>query len=128
MILLLDTCAFLWFDSDPSRLTENSRALLQDPSNTLLLSLTSLWEIQIKQQVGRLSLGVPLGKLVEDQRRANDVQLLRIELEHILALSDLPLHHRDPFDRLLIAQAAVEGAVLLTNDPKFQAYGVDLMW
>ena len=84
--------------------------------------------MQIKQQLGKLKLGLPLWKIVEGQRQTNNVEMLPIVLEHVLELENLPFHHKDPFDRLLIAQAIVEGAVLLSNDPRFEEYAVDVVW
>ena len=85
-------------------------------------------EIQIKQQLGKLKLDVALEELIKDQRVANGLQILPIELPHILALNDLPLHHNDPFDRLLIAQSRIEHMRLISVDGVFSRYPVDLFW
>lgn len=108
MKLLLDTHTFIWWDSEPARLSPRALALLTERQNTLLLSVISIWEIQIKLQLGKLRLAVPLKEIVESQQQTNNVQILPLTLEHVLALENLPAHHKDPFDRLLVAQAIVE--------------------
>jgi PIN domain nuclease of toxin-antitoxin system len=90
--------------------------------------VASVWEMQIKIQSGRLRFTVPLAELVESQRQTNGVQVLPIGLEHVLALDALPTQHKDPFDRLLVAQANVEGASLVSRDPVFSNYPVKLLW
>lgn len=108
MNFLLDTHTLIWWSIDPIRLSQQVRNLLDDENNTLFLSIISVWEMQIKLQIDKLILEMPLPKLIKDQQETNDLQLLPIELTHIYALTNLPNHHRDPFDRLLIAQASVE--------------------
>jgi len=128
MKLLLDTHTFLWWDNEPSKLSKNVYDLCQDPSNELLLSLVSIWEIQIKAQLGKLTLRTALSQIVTDQQSQNGITLLQITLPHILTLQNLPMHHRDPFDRLLISQAQNEGASLLSKDSEFADYGVGVIW
>lgn len=128
MKLLLDTHAFIWWDSDPARLPPQVLALCQDPRNMLLLSVVSVWEMQIKLQLGKLRLALPLREIVEAQRQMNNVEILPITLEHVLALENLPVHHRDPFDRLLIAQAVVEEVALVSADPNIARYAVQVVW
>lgn len=128
MKLLLDTHAFIWLDMAPDRVSAAALAACQSPDNELYLSLASAWEIQIKTQIKRLSLRVPLGQMIDVQRVDNGLQLLPITLDHVQALSDLPLHHNDPFDRLLIAQARAEGAHLVSADRSFAQYPVDVIW
>jgi len=128
MKLLLDTHTFLWWDSEPSRLSSKALALCQDRANTVLLSVVSVWEMQIKSQLGKLKLSVPLAEVVETQRQTNNVEVMSITLAHVLALENLPTPHKDPFDRLLIAQANVEGAVLVSDDPIFEEYPVKVIW
>ncbi|NTW04407.1 MAG: type II toxin-antitoxin system VapC family toxin [Oscillochloris sp.] len=94
----------------------------------LYLSLISIWEIQIKVQLGKLALPLPLPDLVAEQQRVNGIQLFLIEIAHIYALQNLPYHHRDPFDRLIIAQATVAGLTIVTADQAFAGYGVPLLW
>ena len=128
MKLLFDTHAFIWWDSDQSKLSETALSLCEDPRNSLLLSVVCVWEIQIKAQLGKLSLERPLGELIAAQRERNAIELLPISLDHALGLDDLPLHHRDPFDRLLMSQARIEEAVLLTCDSKILRYDVPTRW
>lgn len=101
-----------------------ARSLCEDTGNELLLSLVSVWEMQIKHQLDRLSLSLPLAKLVGSQGEANGVALLGIDLRHVLALAALALLHGDPFDRMLIAQARVEDLTLLTADGALSRYDV----
>jgi PIN domain nuclease of toxin-antitoxin system len=126
--LLLDTHAFIWLDSNPSRLSERVRSLLQDPNNTLLLSVVSIWEMQIKIQIEKLQISLSLAELVESQRQANMIEILPISLPHVLALDHLPLHHKDPFDRLMVAQANIESATLVSQDETLSRYSVQLIW
>ncbi len=128
MRLLLDTHAFIWWDSEPSKLSSRALSLCRNSENTLLLSVASAWEMQIKVQLSKLRIQAPLAELIETQQRVNSLEILVIELEHILELSKLPSVHKDPFDRLLIAQARVEGATLVTNDPVMADYPVDVIW
>jgi len=128
MKLLLDTHAFIWWDSEPARLSSRALSFCQDPGNTLLLSVASTWEMQIKIQIGKLRLGLPLAELIENQQRINSLEMLNIRLEHVLALDQLPPLHRDPFDRLLVAQASAEGASLVTNDPVMANYPITVIW
>ena len=126
--LLLDTHTFLWWDSDPQRLSAAVLALCRDPAVVLLLSLASLWEIQIKSGLGKLPLSLPLAQIVQEQQERHGIQLLPITPAHVYALDALPPHHKDPFDRLLIAQARVENVPLASVDPLFAPYPVSLIW
>ena len=128
MKLLLDTHTFIWWDSEPAKLSAPALSACQDQANTLILSVVSVWEIQIKSQLGKLKLNLPLSEIVQSQRQTNNVQILTVELEHVLELQNLPYHHKDPFDRLLIAQANVEGAQLVSGDSAFSAYPINLIW
>jgi PIN domain nuclease of toxin-antitoxin system len=128
MRLLLDTHAFIWWDSDPNRLSQRVLGLCRSPSTTLLLSVASVWEIQIKQQLGKLRLHLPLASLIAAQQQTNGLELLPVQLDHVLALDSLPLHHKDPFDRLLIAQSQVENAVLVSADSVFSQYSAQVLW
>jgi PIN domain nuclease of toxin-antitoxin system len=126
--LLLDTHTFIWWDSAPAKLSAAALALCQDPANQLVLSVASLWEIQIKRQLGKLDLRLSVAEIVAHQQETNGLAILPIVQAHVLALEALPLHHRDPFDRLLIAQAAVEAAALVSGDPVLKSYSVDIRW
>jgi PIN domain nuclease of toxin-antitoxin system len=128
MKLLLDTHTFIWWDSDPSRLSARVLALCQDRTNVLLLSVVSIWEMQIKHQLGRMELDIPLARLVETHQQIDEIEILPVELEHVLELENLPIPHKDPFDRLFVAQARIEGAVLLSRDPVFAYYPLTLIW
>ena len=128
MKLLLDTHAFIWWDSEPTKLSPQALGSCQDPQNVLILSVASVWEMQVKLQLGKLKLSVPLESLIEGQHRTNNLEILPVMLAHVLALQNLLAHHKDPFDRLLIAQANTEGAFLVTNDPVFSKYTDKVFW
>jgi PIN domain nuclease of toxin-antitoxin system len=123
---LLDTHAFIWWDSDPSRLSAPALAFLLDPANTVYLSVVSVWEMQIKHQLGKLNLRTALASIVA-QQQGQGIQVLPVTLDHVLALDGLPTPHKDPFDRLLVAQALAEGAVLLSGDVVFAQYPVSVV-
>lgn len=125
--LLLDTHTFLWWDSAPDRLSATVLALCRDPAVVLYLSLVSLWEIQIKRSLGKMPLLLPLAEILRDQQAAG-LQLLPITPAHVFALDALPPHHKDPFDRLLIAQALTESLPLASVDFLFAPYPVALVW
>jgi len=127
MKLLLDTHVFIWWADAPEHLSAAALAALEDGSNELILSVASVWELQIKIQLGKLKLNVSLKDLVESQQATNGVQLLPVELAHVLALDALPLHHKDPFDRLLIAQSIAEGTTLVSTYSQLSAYPVTLL-
>ena len=128
MKLLLDTHTFIWWDSEPAKLSSSALSACQDQANTLILSVVSVWEMQIKSQLGKLRLNLPLIEIITGQQQTNNIEILPIELEHVLELQSLPHHHGDPFDRLLIAQANAEGAVLVSGDSVFSKYPVTLVW
>lgn len=128
MKLLLDTHAFIWSFDEPEKLSPKALALLADGDNDLVLSVVSVWEMQIKIQLGRLKFTLPLRELVESQKQTNGIQVLPVKLEHVLTLDTLPAPHKDPFDRLLVAQANVEGALLVSRDPLFSSYPVKVLW
>ncbi len=118
MIVLLDTHTYLWIDGDRSKLSATATAVVGDPAHRLLVSSISILEIVIKVGIGKLSLRDPVDALVKRQQ-ANGVNVLPVSLDHVLEVGKLPTPHRDPFDRVLAAQAIVEGANLLTKDPIF---------
>jgi PIN domain nuclease of toxin-antitoxin system len=127
MKLLLDTHTFIFWDSQPSKLSQRALELLTNKDNLRLLSVVSLWEIQIKQQLGKLTLNKTLEEIILIQQN-NYIEILPITVAHILALDSLPLYHKDPFDRLLIAQANRENAVLISCDSVFANYSVQVEW
>lgn len=124
---LLDTHTFIWWDSDPARLSAAVLTFIRDPANVVFLSVVSVWEILIKFQLGKLTLHAPLADLVS-QQQANGIRILPVTLDHALALEKLPTPHKDPFDRLLVCQAIAEGATLLTGDAIFAQYPVRVLW
>jgi PIN domain nuclease of toxin-antitoxin system len=128
MKLLLDTHTFMWLDSNPDRLSARAKSLLDDTENDLLLSVASLWEIQIKVAIGKQTLSAPLEDLVAHQRAVNSIEVIPIVPEHVYQLRSLPLHHKDPFDRLLIAAAVAEDAVLVSDDGLLKRYPVRIEW
>ena len=128
MNCLLDTHTFVWLDNGSSELSPTAKSLISDPENILFVSLVSIWEIQIKVAIGKLILSLPLAEIVYDQQQENNIRLLPLTLAHILELDNLPSHHKDPFDRLLIAQSRIEGLTLITRDSNIAKYPVSVMW
>jgi len=128
MRLLLDTNALLWFVMESPHLTETGRTVIADPGNRKVVSLASLWEIAIKYSLGKLDLKMPLNQFIPTHLPPGKVQLLQIEVAHLLTVTSLPHYHRDPFDRLLIAQALTENIPLVSNDDRFDPYGVERIW
>lgn len=128
MRLLLDTCTFLWLVRGDPSLSPVAHDLIVDPANEALLSVVSAWEIGVKFALGKLSLPVPPGILVPRERRRHALEALPLGEEAALVASGLPPHHRDPFDRLLVGQAIIEGALLLTPDPLVSQYGAFVRW
>ena len=127
MKLLLDTHIFIWWADQPEKLPPAALSALEDDANELLLSVVSVWEMQIKIQLGKLKLTLPLKELVKKQQETNDLTVSAVALTHVLALDALPFHHKDPFDRLLIAQRIEEGLTIVTADSQFSSYSVKLL-
>jgi PIN domain nuclease of toxin-antitoxin system len=126
--ILLDTHAFLWFVFDDSRLSSSAAKTIEDARVTKLLSVVSLWEIVIKSQIGKLKLGMTLEDFFNRNVTKRELELVDIELRHLLAYDALPLVHRDPFDRLLAAKARVLNVPILSADSVFAHYDVKLVW
>jgi PIN domain nuclease of toxin-antitoxin system len=126
--LLLDSHVLIWWASSSERLSQRVYSLINDTNNTLVFSIASVWEMQIKLQLGKLNLNSSLPVLIDNQQRVNNLQLLPIELVHIWGLTNLPNYHRDPFDRLLIAQAIVEQIPLVSIDSVFDNYPIQRLW
>ena len=127
MTLLLDTHVFLWWLDDNPRLGPRSRAAIADPDSTVWVSAATAWEIAIKTGLGRLEMSEPPEDVLPREIERGDFRPLAILVEHALAVRTLPLHHRDPFDRLLIAQAMAEELRLITADRAFAHYNVSLI-
>ena len=127
MKLLLDTHAFLWFIDDSPALGTRGKALLE-ADNELFLRVGSLWEIAVKLRLGKLTVAMATESLMTEQLTANNIEILPISVPHLVQVSTLPLHHRDPFDRLIIAQAIVEQMPVVSADPAFDAYPVERLW
>ena len=128
MKYLLDTHSFLFYVDRPDVLPSATRTALEDPSNDLFLSVVSPWEMQIKSTLGKLQLSKPAAQLVQAELDRGALQLLPITLDHIDTLSQLPNHHRDPFDRLLVAQAIHEGLTLVSSDLLIAKYAAPILW
>jgi len=128
MKALLDTHTFLWWITDDPKLSLRAREIFADGNNELLFSAASGWEISIKVQVGRLRLPADPQLFIPEQLSINAIKGLPIQMNHALHVSTLPNHHRDPFDRLLVAQAQVEGLPILSADPQIGKYQVDVIW
>jgi PIN domain nuclease of toxin-antitoxin system len=127
MKLLLDTHIFLWYASADSRLHPNLRDAIQNPDNEVLLSVASYWESVVKHALGKLSLPEPAATYIPRLREAHGISTLAVEEADISALASLPLLHRDPFDRLLIAQSLRNGATLVSMDREVRNYAVPLL-
>jgi PIN domain nuclease of toxin-antitoxin system len=125
--ILLDSHIFLWWESDAARLSPAAYAACVSPDNTLLLSIASLWEIQIKLQIGKLTLAEPLEEKIRRQRAVNGLGLLTITEAHVYAVGTLAHRHRDPFDRMLVAQAMTEAIPIVTQDPLIRQYGLSII-
>ncbi|MFZ5997808.1 MAG: type II toxin-antitoxin system VapC family toxin [Nitrospirota bacterium] len=128
MRALLDTHAFLWWLTDDPQLPQNIRDIIADGSNELYFSAASCWEIAIKAQLGKLMLPDKPAVFISDQLAINGIQSLPIQSSHALHVFNLPALHRDPFDRMLIAQAQLENMPIITSDPLIALYQVQLLW
>ncbi len=127
MKLLLDTHAFLWFIDDSPALSIRGKSLLE-AENEIFLSVGSLWEIAIKLRLGKLTVAMPTESLMTVHLTANNIEILPICVPHLIHVSTLTFHHRDPFDRLIIAQAIVEQMPVVSADPTFDAYPIERLW
>ncbi|MEE4599814.1 MAG: type II toxin-antitoxin system VapC family toxin [Desulfobacteraceae bacterium] len=128
MKVLLDTHAFLWSITGDDRLSKTAEEIFLDPDNNLFFSAASFWEICIKMNLGKLSLKRGWFKTIQEEMRINAVQWLPVEMRHCVELTKLPFHHRDPFDRMLIAQAMVADLQLLSRDGRLSAYEINRIW
>lgn len=128
MRALLDTHSFIWFVEGDERLSQIARQIITDPSNEVIFSAASLWEMAIKVSIGKLALSLPFTASTLGHMANNDIRLLDISFAHITEVLTLPFHHRDPFDRMLIAQARVENTPIISVDAMLDSYGVQRIW
>jgi len=128
MKALLDTHAFLWWITDDSRLSCRAREVIGDGRNELFLSSASGWEIAIKARLGKLDVQDDLESFIPKQMALNSINGLPVRMSHALHVYELPDHHRDPFDRMLISQAQLEDMYILTADPQIALYSVEIVW
>lgn len=127
MIFLLDTHALIWFLEDESKLPPKTKSVLSDASISCCVSIATLWEMTIKSQIGKLELSFSLVELIESLAQ-NSISIIPIEPSHLQKLLSLDSHHKDPFDRLIIAQALHEGMTIISKDQYFKAYNVTTLW
>lgn len=128
MKVLLDTHAFLWLITDDDRLSENARQTFLNPENSLFFSAAGLWEICIKKSLGKISLKDGWLETIQKEMEINTIQWLPIEMTHCAEVTKLPFHHRDPFDRMLIAQAIIEEMKFMSRDSRLSKYTIELIW
>ena len=128
MRYLLDSRVFLWWCAKSSNLSATAFDLIKSGDNSIYISLLSIREIQIKSQLGKVDLPVPIMDIFSQQHKEHNIGLLAIELHHMTAMNNLPNYHLDPFDRVLIAQAIAEDMTMVTNDPNFAKYPVKIIW
>ena len=128
MNLLLDSHAFVWWRDEPQKLSPTAFAEISNSNNNVFLSVVTIWELQIKIALNKFTIKGTLENAVKDEQQNNGFQILPVLLLHALYLENLPFHHKDPFDRLLISQAIVENMTLVSADANFAKYQVDLLW
>ncbi len=128
MKILLDTCSFVWAAMELEKLSDRARDVFGNPDNELFLSAISAWEIAVKHGLGKLTLSLPPQEFLQLYRREHLVQPLPLHEEDVAQLPKLPAHHKDPFDRLLVCQAATHGLAILTPDPLIKQYPVRTIW
>jgi PIN domain nuclease of toxin-antitoxin system len=128
MKLLLDTHSFLWFIDGNPKLSATARTLIEDITNKRILSVASTWELAIKHSIGKIQFTQPFDTFLFDQLEHNSIDLLNITVAHTIRTASLPFHHRDPFDRILIAQSLTENIPIVSGDAIFDSYGVIRLW
>ena len=128
MNYLLDTHTFLWFISDDSSLSDTAKNIIQSPDNDIYLSAASVWEMAIKVSLDKLDMPSPFAEFIDEQLEENSFKLLPIKTVHTGIVSTLEFHHRDPFDRLIIAQSKHEDFPIIGKDQIFDAYGINQIW
>ena len=127
MNLLLDTNAFLWFSEDNKKLSSTAKSFIEDSENICFVSIASIWEMAIKTSLNKLKVKIGFKNLLEEIKK-NDFDLLNISFEHTLKITDLEFHHRDPFDRIIIAQSLVEHFSIISSDKIFDKYNIERIW
>lgn len=128
MNLLLDSHTFVWWRDEPNKLSPLALTEISNPNNDVFLSVVTVWELQIKIALNKFTIKGTLENAVKDEQQNNGFQILPVNLAHALYLENLPLYHKDPFDRLLISQAVVENMTLVSADTNFAHYQVNLLW
>ena len=128
MRLLLDTHTFLWFVTNDPLLSATAQALIADPTNEIVVSPASYWEVAIKVSIGKYPLTVPFEQFFTEGIEGNGFSILPVEIRHAAMLASLPMHHKDPFDRMIISQAIVEQIPVVSVDVAFDPYGVTRLW
>ncbi len=128
MKLLLDSHSFVWWRDEPVKLSPTAFAEISNPINDVFLSVVTVWELQIKTALNKFTIKGGLETAVKNEQQNNSFQILPVNLSHALYLENLPPHHKDPFDRLLISQAIVENMILVSADTSFAKYQVNLLW
>lgn len=128
MKYLLDTHTLLWFLADDKKLSRSARLLIENSNHVSVVSVASLWEIAVKYGLGKLDLERPFDQMFPEELHLNHIEILDITVDNLIKLTTLPFHHRDPFDRLIIAQGLVEGLPIISADTEFDAYDVNREW
>ncbi len=128
MNILLDTHAFLWFITDNPMLSSSARILIENINNDRFISLASIWEIAIKTSLNKLEIAKPFSEFIPNQLKQNYINLLPINISHLIKVAELPFHHRDPFDRLMISQSLIERIPIISKDTVFDDYGIKRFW
>jgi PIN domain nuclease of toxin-antitoxin system len=126
--LILDTHTFLWFVTDDPLLSANAKALIADPTNEVVISPASYWEVAIKVSIGKYPLAVPFEQFFTQGIDGNDFSILPVEIRHAAVLASLPMHHKDPFDRMIASQAIAEQIAVVSVDTAFDSYSVTRLW
>jgi len=128
MSFLLDTCSFLWVTLKPEKLSEAFLECFKNPDNTIFLSSVTAWEIGIKYSIGKLTLPAPPSRFIPDERKSHHIMQLELTEADTFCIENLPLNHKDPFDRMLIAQAIERSLTILTPDPLIRQYPIRTLW
>jgi len=128
MKYLFDTHTLLWTVTDDPQLSLKAKEIYLDAGNEILFSMASIWELAIKASLKKITFEKTLEKFIEEHVKGNNIDILKIELPHVLRVENLPFHHRDPFDRLLIAQSIENNLSLISNDSLFDKYNVKCIW